>query len=1504
MKKRLLSALLALVMVLTMLPATVFATPGGGDSGSGSSDTTTKTAAKVEVNVTIPTTGVTWATGDKITISTPSTVSNDKSFSAVLTATVDSSNSTVTWAVSQTDADKTNYTAKYADGKLTLTAVTEGETNLQATDFGTLEVKATDSSNTDKKDSSNNDLTITASIPTTGGITNGTTTTTPADSPSGDDEKDDDKGGATNPDKIVNPNDGVTPTYTAGPAQKDMSVTYQAKSNAGNANNKVGPIVGAPGYFVTVKEDGWTRYYKVTTGLIVGNKFLNSSSYNAATSTSNIIVIGGSCSVTADSKATSLTIEVYGDGAGLTVYGGSALTTLTIKDSKYADELNLGVRSKKNEVTLSNSWATGKPATLNLENVDVKSTISMSGNYTHKVTLTNADVSGITLDGTDLAGKKNDAAQTITVNSETSNKVRGSSVGAISVEGNGSSVQLYDATVTSVKLDGTGTKLTVGGSSSVGDVELTDHLTGKASKTKLSDVTVKGAVTGKITTKNAEAGTVKVDVQAGGSVTGDIDLTGSASDNTLSADVDVTAATVGGTIKVEGGTVDVGSQATVTGLEMSGATTFKVNGSKNTVTGLKVTGSQVNMTIPADSTNQFGVASGGLTDYKKGNILGGMWDTAVPAAALSSTIDYQLAKDSGTYKYGYYTEAQLASALTDQGTSDKSVLTCTKVGLNDTEYTLVFKNGKDKWGEMKVHGGVQIKLPNVVNNVTVTRWTDLWRSYAAGASYSTPAQKDLPTGTTEWELNAGGGVTNGDISKFTGVSVKGDLGSKWETTFGEKIGTVRGTLNGSVITLTGAVPRGTSTMTLALSTDAVKAVKDSDGKDTNVNEPVVLNVRVTYNSATKNLVFANVATDLGYGATLETENSTDILRLSNGAKYTLNGSGLKEIASQIHVATKGNNYLIEASANGVSSLKTPAARNAVVALINGGVTTKFDWSGSPAMEAAVNAALANITDKDVETWIKAAQKAAWDKLSSGAYDQATDGVATGYDTAYLVPYLQVNLTNYVAGGTATATLVPSWRVEVRQSTPGGKYSTIFYDANDPSKPANAYIAKAGTSLGQLTGEFGKVKFETNNFFKDTKFYMHQDGTYAYQYDTTDGYVITHAGTGSNGLGTMVISTDVPLVQRLDKKEGGTVQAYYDTLQAAVDDAKDGQHINVDQNYKGSTSINVTGDARKFTIQANGNNVVIANASGGLVDWNNTGSEYTVQLSRNAAAVVDGTSVPIAVARVANGTATVNVSSAKVGGTVSVNCTPAAGYRTSAVTVSAHMTKNNTNVSVSTTRVSDNVYNFKVPEGADSITVTPVFVVGTAAAIPFTDVATNHWAYDSVKYVYENGLMNGVNTSGTQFGGNQNLTRAMVVTILYRAAGSPAVGSYSNFSDVAGNTWYSQAVAWANQNNIVTGYTNGTFQPTWDITRQELATILYRYNTSYKGRATTGSTTLANFPDQGKVSDWATAGMQWAVGNSIVNGITNGSSTTLTPGGNATRYQAATMLMRYGQGFGL
>ncbi len=197
----------------------------------------------------------------------------------------------------------------------------------------------------------------------------------------------------------------------------------------------------------------------------------------------------------------------------------------------------------------------------------------------------------------------------------------------------------------------------------------------------------------------------------------------------------------------------------------------------------------------------------------------------------------------------------------------------------------------------------------------------------------------------------------------------------------------------------------------------------------------------------------------------------------------------------------------------------------------------------------------------------------------------------------------------------------------------------------------------------------------------------------------------------------------------------------------------------------------------------------------------------------------------------------------------------------------------------------------ITPGTPSAPVTPARPAAPVG-LPFADVSGSDWFYNDVRYVYEKGIMDG--TGADRFSPNAPLTRAMIVTILYRMAGSPSVSGSSDFTDVAAGKWFAKAVAWAAANGIVNGYGSGLFGPNDPVTREQLAAILYRYAVYGGMTAVTLEENLGGFADTAQLSAYAIQAMNWAVGQ----GLINGSGSNLVPKAQATRAQVAAIIHRY------
>lgn len=257
----------------------------------------------------------------------------------------------------------------------------------------------------------------------------------------------------------------------------------------------------------------------------------------------------------------------------------------------------------------------------------------------------------------------------------------------------------------------------------------------------------------------------------------------------------------------------------------------------------------------------------------------------------------------------------------------------------------------------------------------------------------------------------------------------------------------------------------------------------------------------------------------------------------------------------------------------------------------------------------------------------------------------------------------------------------------------------------------------------------------------------------------------------------------------------------------------------------------------------------------------------------------------------HGTVTISPDAPKKGDTVTITPQPEDGYQVDEVIVTDQNGKE-----VEVTNNGDGSYTFTQPDGKVTITVT--FKKKSAVSdcprdescpmAPFTDADKNAWYHDGVHYCVENGLM--VGTSANTFEPNTTTTRGMIATILWRLEGSPMVDTAMNYTDVPSGSWYEEAIRWADSTGVVLGYGDGTFGPDDPITREQMAAMLWRY--AGKPQA---ESSLADFTDGSETSQWAESAMLWAVEQGLIEGMGNAQ---LNPQGQATRAQAATILMRF------
>ena len=261
--------------------------------------------------------------------------------------------------------------------------------------------------------------------------------------------------------------------------------------------------------------------------------------------------------------------------------------------------------------------------------------------------------------------------------------------------------------------------------------------------------------------------------------------------------------------------------------------------------------------------------------------------------------------------------------------------------------------------------------------------------------------------------------------------------------------------------------------------------------------------------------------------------------------------------------------------------------------------------------------------------------------------------------------------------------------------------------------------------------------------------------------------------------------------------------------------------------------------------------------------------------------------PITVRSALNGSMTADKQSATEGTTVTLTVKPNQNFKLDKLTVTSG------SKTLTCREGSNGTYTFTMPAGA--VTVSAAFAqIAQPAAFPFADVSKSSWYYDSVAYVYAQGLMNG--TGATTFGPVTPTTRGMLVTILYRMEGSPASAAWSPFSDVSADAYYAPPVAWAAWNGIVNGVSSTQFAPKQWVTREQMASILYRY-AQYKNWDVSQRGDLSRFSDRSKCHSYALAPLSWANATGLIQGK---GKDILDPRGLASRAQVAAILQRFHQ----
>ncbi len=1291
-----------------------------------------------------------------------------------------------------------------------------------------------------------------------------------------------------------------------------------------------------------------TRYAKVDTGVVTGTS-TSGTWYESA----EAALAKGQTSFTLlnDQTISGLSRNLTVDTNGRTLYISGAdmtkVTSLTVTDARYAAAQKAGLSGSQGSVNwdIANSGTGTQSFTLTLRNGGkLSGSVTLTNPANHTITMTDyAKIEGsVTMSG--------NATNTNAQNVSLSNNCEITQL--VTLTGNSSRVNVASSKLTGgLNLTGTGTQLTVNGIiSKVGDVTLSSG----QSKTTGTNATVnisQGHVESITQRADELKSNIKITVGENGSV-GTImirngaDITvnqGSTGDITLPS----------GTLTVNGPSARLGALT----LNGTGNTTFKVAGTGNSITSVSASnGTSLKVDIAAEISNTFGAVT--LDGYKGHGIKGGTYTDSVKiptADALANSgneaLIYQCVGGGSTT---FYTSAQLADGLYKQVTTTG---TLTIVG-QDTNSTIkgviTFTRGTNEAGKLNYYGVTTIAmLPNKALGTVVATWTDTThgnKTYNAGGSYDAPQGGGNVTLSTQGasqvvtKINGLGVLTTGDNANIT-ASLNGNVI----------------TLSGAVKPIGGIASFQLNLLTDLVNSDTQKQVEipvwvnyDTVNKRTFFGNQVNLTGGLTVNADGSRLTLFDGSTYYtlnGSGLRVMDENFKTDVDPAGAVKATYTGTG--DAATKQYVANLIQGTLDGDTAASFDWSRSTAVKQAVNA-VQAGITSsqvqnwrdqaqrkawQNHYSGSPTKDQYTTDPVSkdytevylvpylNVTaSKFNQNGTLTAALSVYYRVEVRKGSDATTAIevqagrALGtlgeeFDIGVVVKFGSTLNTMLTAGNNNAYMRQDDTYVYKNDATDGNKFTishsgrtglgTIVIDQTAPlvmlKRDDNATNT---THVGKgKTAYYTTLQAAVNDTQPQPKHYEDRI-TVLNGYKASDSIDVTGLArtfyikaegnttlTRASNNFTMTPDTTGSLwtVQLAKETATGTVAIYVTDVangnaSASIVRAKAGDTVTI--------TTNPNSGYYTLGVSAVGSNNTSIAVSGSGNSWSFKVPDNVVSVTVTPNFGVGGGQVSINVNNATNGSATVSSGTNNVtqGSTITVYTVPRAGYRATGVSVYF-----NNGTSVNATNTGTNTWVFTVPAGATTATVTPSFTVETG--LPFTDVGSNDFYLQYVNFVYKHGMMEGFGNKYT-FNGNGNVTRAQIVLILYRLSGSPSVSGVTKFSDVPANQWYSAAVAWASNNNIVNGRSNSIFDPGTAVTRQELAAILYRYN-NYRGLSNGNLSNLSQFTDRGYVQSYAKEAMQWAVGNGIISGTTN---TTLSPNGTAIRYQAAAMLTRYCQNF--
>lgn len=1238
-----------------------------------------------------------------------------------------------------------------------------------------------------------------------------------------------------------------------------------------------------------------------------------------------------------------LTVDTNGYTLTIGTADMTKVTSLTVTDARYAAAMKAGRSADQGAVNWSiNNDGTGTQSfTLTLRNGGkLFGSVTLTNPANHTITMTDyAEItSNVTMSGN---AATNANAQNVSLSNHST------ITGAVNLTGNSSRVNVASSDMDALRLMGTGTQLKVDGIiSKVGAVTLNSA----QSKTTGTNATVnisQGHVESITQTTDNLKSNIKITVGENGSA-GDIRIENG-------ADITVNQGSTGAIILPSGTLTVNGPSARLGALTLNGTgnTTFKVAGTGNSITSVSASnGTSLKVDIAAEISNTFGAVS--LDGYKGHGIKGGTYTSTAPTAdALANSgneaLIYQATDSSKVTTF--YTSAQLADGLYKQATKGGTLTIVGQATTSSPSGVITFMRGTNKAGELNYYGVTTIPmLPNKALGTPVATWTDTTnknKTYNAGGSY------DVPQGGGNVTLSTQG--ASQVVTKINGLNTATGTGANHNITASLNGNVI--TLSGAVEPI-----GGIATFQLNLLTDLVNENQqqviipvwvnyNSVNKRTYFGNQT-LDGGLTVNADGSRLTLFDGSTYYtlnGSGLRVMDENFKTDVDPAGAVKATYTGTG--DAATKQYFANLIQGTLSGDTPASFDWSNSTAVKQAVNA-VQAGITSSQvqNWRDQAQRKAWQNHYSGSPT-KDQYTTDPVSKDYTEVYLVPYLNVTASKFNQNGTLTAALSVYYRVEVRKgsdttiaiEVQAGRALGTLGEEFDIGVVVKF-GSTLNTMLTAGNNNAymRQDDTYVYKNDSGNAFTISHSGRTGLGTIVIDQTAPLVMLERsrgatntthvpaGAIAY-YTTLQAAVNDTQPQPKNHEDRITVLNGYKASDSIDvtglartfyiKAEGNTTLTRASnnftmtpdttgslwTVQLAKETATGTVAIYVTDVANGNASASIVrakaGDTVTITTNPNSgyytlgvsavgsNNTSIA-VSGSGNSWSFKVPDNVVSVTVTPNFGVGGGQVSINVNNATNGSATVSSGTNNVtqGSTITVYTVPRAGYRATGVSVYF-----NNGTSVNATNTGTNTWVFTVPAGATTATVTPSFTVETG--LPFTDVGSNDFYLQYVNFVYKHGMMEGFGNKYT-FNGNGNVTRAQIVLILYRLSGSPSVSGVTKFSDVPANQWYSAAVAWASNNNIVNGRSNSIFDPGTAVTRQELAAILYRYN-NYRGLSNGNLSNLSQFTDRGYVQSYAKEAMQWAVGNGIISGTTN---TTLSPNGTAIRYQAAAMLTRYCQNF--